>query len=90
MMMLRAGEKLLVCEVCESQRIIPITTNILKQGTICKRCEHTSMRVKKASPTNIRGAGRNKVADMGLALLMEMGAGASDLEEKKDFLENSF
>ena len=85
MTMLKAGEKLIVCEVCESQRVIPMKINVLKLETICKRCQHPAMKVVKVQPTNINGAGRNKVADMGLAILMEAGADAPDLEENKEY-----
>ena len=85
MTMLKAGEKLIVCEVCEHQRIVPIKGDILEISLTCERCEHRSMKVVKVSPTNVSGVGRNKIADLGLAILMEAGAGAPDPEEKEEF-----
>jgi len=79
--MLMAGEKLMQCSVCEHLTIVPKKNPA--DRIRCKRCGNAILKTVKAQPTNIHGVGRNKVADLGLALLMEMGAGAPDIEEKE-------
>ena len=76
MTLLKAGEKLLLCKACGHQQIV-----LKKMGVIlksCSRCGNVRMKAVKARPTNIHGCGGNVKADLGLALLMEMGAGAFD------------
>jgi len=79
MTMLKAGEKLVQCTVCEHQQVVPMKRAVKLSS--CERCEHKALKVVKVSPTNIHGVGRNRTADLGLSILMEMGAGAPDVEE---------
>ena len=83
MTMLKAGEKLVVCQVCEDQKIFKIKETVTLGQ--CERCHNAKMRVVKVRPTNVSGVGRRKIADLGLALLMEMGAGAPNVEENLEF-----
>ncbi len=79
MKMLMAGEKLMQCLACEHRQVVNAKgfMHIIQ----CKRCANTFLNAVKVRPTNIHGVGRNKMADLGLALLMEMGA---DVPDQKD------
>lgn len=81
MRLLMAGEKLVQCLACEHQQIVDVKEfmHIIQ----CERCANIFMNAVKARPTNVHGVGRNKTADLGLALLMEMGQDAPDWEEKE-------
>jgi len=83
MTMLKAGEKLVVCQVCEDQKIFKIKETVTLGQ--CERCHNAKMRVVKVRPTNVSGVGRNEMADLGLVLLLEAGADAPDIEENLEF-----
>ncbi|KKN53723.1 hypothetical protein LCGC14_0599780 [marine sediment metagenome] len=70
MTMLKVGEKLVKCEVCEHETIVPMKEAVRLRP--CERCEHPALKVVKVKPTNIHGLGRNKTADLGLAILVDM------------------
>ena len=73
---LRPGEKLWECLKCEHQQI---GSSKEKQSEArCERCRCPFLLGKQTQSTRVHGAGMGKGADLGLALLMEMGAGASD------------
>jgi len=74
-MTLRAGEKWLMCGVCKNGQVV-----LMKQEAKlvkCRRCGNATLKAVQVKPTDVNGAGRNATADLGLALLMEAGAGGS-------------
>lgn len=67
------------CLVCDHEQVLRLEESIFKSK--CERCCSKFMQVAEVQPTKVRGAGRNAVADLGLALLMEAGAGA-DIDDE--------
>ena len=80
---MRAGEKLIMCGVCENGQVVKMKDEV--DLSSCSRCHKATLKAVRVVHTDINGAGRNKTADLGLALLMEMGAGAPDIKENRNF-----
>jgi len=70
------GEKLMRCLACEHEQVAMMKVSVFKVR--CENCRRKFMEVVAIQPSQVHGAGRNAVADMGLALLMEAGAGVPD------------
>ncbi len=70
---LTAGQTAYQCLLpgCEHISISEATENV--RMVLCAQCMSPFVKAVKTRRTVVRGAGHNKMADLGLAILMEMG-----------------
>ena len=77
-MIVKSGEKMFKCLACGHKQVEKIQEKVWHIR--CDLCQLYFMSATRARPTNVRGVGINEQADLGLALLMEMGAGEENSE----------
>lgn len=80
-MTMKPGEKVFKCLACGHEQVEKIQEKVWHMR--CDLCQLYFMSANRVRPTHVRGAGIGEQADLGLALLMEMGAGAP--EENSEF-----
>lgn len=80
-MIVKSGEKAFKCLACGHEQVEKIQEKVWHIR--CDLCQLYFMTAKRVRPTQVRGTGLGGDADLGLALLMEMGAGAPDEEKPK-------
>lgn len=69
-MTIKSGETIWVCLACgHDQTVGGCTEHVLMAR--CDKCGSQFLKASRVQPTDVSGAGRNKTADLGLALLME-------------------
>ena len=70
-MIIKAGETIWVCLACEHDQTIGERAEHVLMAR-CDRCGSPFLQALKVEPTEVHGVGmKNKMADLGLALLME-------------------
>lgn len=70
-MTIKSGETIWVCLACEHDQTVGECTEHILMAR-CDRCGSPFLKARKVVPTEVHGTGmKNKMADLGLALLME-------------------
>lgn len=79
---MKVGQKSMQCLACGHVQVIGIKER--PSQAQCDNCESHFMKPIKVKPTDVHGIGRNKVADLGLALLIDMAGQYYDADVLKE------